>query len=261
MKLRLIICMVFLLFVFGCNSGKLDLTSVKKSYSVKEMYDENASQPPVVDPRVSGSSVLESAAPSDAIILFDGKDLSSWADKDGNPTKWIVENGYMEAVKDAGSIFTKHEFGSCQLHIEWATPEKVTGKGQGRGNSGVFLMNRYEVQVLDSYNNITYPPGMAASVYGQNPPLVNASLPPGEWQCYDIIFHRPVFKDGKVYKPAVVTVFHNGVLVQDHFELLGLTEYKKVPVYREHPNKQPLSLQDHGNPVRYRNIWVRELTE
>jgi len=249
------IIILLLAALIGCTAVETDTEFVPKPYDIKVMYDENQPQPPVVTPPPS----TEIKAPSDAIILFDNKDLFEWTDSKGNPPKWKVENGYMEAVKDAGGIQTKQDFGSCQLHVEWATPSEVKGEGQGRGNSGVFLMNCYEVQVLDSYNNKTYPTGMAAAVYAQSPPLVNASRPPGKWQSYDIIFHRPVFKEGKIFKAATITVFHNGVLVQDNYEIQGPTEYKKVPKYKVHPDKGPISLQDHGNPVRYRNIWIREL--
>jgi hypothetical protein len=250
---------IFVLFIAvltGCAADEADTEYVSKPYDLKAMYDENGLQPSKVTP---SDFNLQENVPSDAIILFDGTDLSRWVDKDGNPAQWKVGNGYMEVVEDAGEIFSKKEFGSCQLHIEWATPETITDTGQDRGNSGVYLMSRYEVQVLDSYNNTTYPAGMAASVYGQSPPMVNASRAPGEWQSYDIVFRRPVFKNGKVVRPAVVTVFHNGILVQDHFEIMGPTVFKKVPKYKAHPEKQPISLQEHENPVRYRNIWVREL--
>ena len=246
--------------LISCATSKIDAVYVPKPYDLEAMYDENQPQPPIVTPPLANTPEMEGKAPSDAIILFDGKDMSQWVDNRGNPARWKVENGYMEVVKDAGDIRTKQEFGSCQLHVEWAAPAQITGKGQGRGNSGVFLMNRYEIQVLDSYNNTTYPAGSAASVYGQNPPLVNASRAPGEWQSYDIIFHRSVFKDGEVVKPAVVTVFHNGILVQDHFEILGSTVFKKVPTYEAHPDKLPIGLQDHGNLVRFRNIWARQLS-
>jgi hypothetical protein len=166
----------------------------------------------------------------------------------------------MEVVAKTGSIRTKTGFGDCQLHVEWAAPTLVSGEGQGRGNSGVFLMDTYEVQVLDSYNNVTYADGMAASVYGQYPPLVNACRKPGEWQIYDIIFHRPRYDaGGKLLAPARMTVLHNGVLVHDNVELTGPTAHKARPPYKVHPDKLPLSLQDHGNPVRYRNIWLRPL--
>ena len=168
----------------------------------------------------------------------------------------------MEMVKKTGAIRTKKKFGSCQLHVEWASPEEVTGDSQGRGNSGVFLMEFYEVQVLDNYRNITYADGMAAAVYGQYPPLVNACRPPGEWQTYDIVFHRPRFDaDGGLLRPAFMTVFHNGILVQDRVELTGPTAWKQRPPYKAHADRLPISLQDHGNPVRFRNIWIRELAE
>jgi len=194
-------------------------------------------------------------------VLFDGKDLSQWVSMDGSPTKWITRNGYMECVKGSGYIRTLQNFGDCQLHIEWATPTPAEGEGQGRGNSGVFFgMDRYEVQVLDSYQNKTYSDGSAGSVYGQYPPLVNACLPPGQWQVYDIIFNTPRFEmDGKPQAPARMTVLHNGVLIQNNVTLTGPTSWLERAPYQAHPEKQPLCLQDHGNPVRFRNIWVREL--
>ncbi len=222
-----------------------------------KIHDMNRPLPPVVKP---GEVGIPGQPPSDALVLFNGKDLSQWCDSKGKPARWTVAQDYMEVVKKTGSIRTKQNFGDCQLHIEWAAPLPVVGKGQGRGNSGVFLMDTYELQVLDSYNNRTYADGMAASVYGQFPPLVNACRPPGEWQAFDIIFHRPHFdKNGNLVHPARVTVLHNGVLVQDNVELLGPTAWKKRVPYKLHPEKMPLSLQDHGNPVRYRNIWIREL--
>lgn len=221
------------------------------------IHDSARPLPPVVDPGPAGPPV---AAPSDAIILFNGVDLSEWEDSKGEAARWKVESGYMEVVAKTGSIRTKKAFGDCQLHIEWAAPAIISGEGQGRGNSGVFLMNTYEVQVLDSYENKTYADGMAGAIYGQYPPLVNACRKPGEWQSYDIIFHRPRFdSDGKVVSPARMTVIHNGILIQDHVELLGPTSHKIRLPYKAHPDKMPLSLQDHGNPVRFRNIWLRPL--
>ncbi len=264
MKLELIILgisVILLGAMVGCETKKSVNEYVSKPYNLEVMYDENQPQPAVITPGTASTQDMPGKIPSDATVLFDGKDLSQWLDRDGNPAKWKVEKGYMEVVKGAGQIHTKQEFGTFQLHIEWATPTEIVGESQGRGNSGVFLMNLYEIQVLDSYNNKTYPAGMAGSVYGQNQPLVNASLPPGVWQTYDIVFHRPVFKDSLVVKPAIVTILYNGVLVQDHFELLGATIFKKVPTYQKHPDKLPLGLQDHGNPIRFRNIWIRELSD
>ena len=195
------------------------------------------------------------APPSDAIVLFDGKDLSQF----NGGEKWGIKDGYAECR--GGGITSKQSFGDCQLHVEWASPEKVQGSGQGRGNSGVYLMQKYEVQILDSYENETYFDGQCGSIYKQSPPLVNACRKPGEWQTFDIVFKAPRFDDdGKLQKPATLTVLHNGVLIQDHFELLGSTAWHKPPAYETHPPKAPLHLQNHGNPVRFRNIWIRELT-
>lgn len=202
----------------------------------------------------------ENWVPSDAIILFDGTSLDHWESaKDGSSAQWKVENGIMTVVKGTGDIQTKENFGSCQLHLEWRTPAIIEGEGQGRGNSGVFFQNRYEVQVLDNYNNKTYPNGQAASVYKQYIPLVNACRAPGEWQEYDIIFEAPVFNaDGVLIRPGYLTVFHNGVLVQNHVELKGTTEYIGLPKNIAH-GEDKIKLQDHSNPVSYRNIWIRKL--
>jgi len=225
------------------------------------IHDMNRPQPKVIEPGTASTPDQPGKPPSDATVLFDGKDLSRWrADKDGGPAGWKVENGYMEVVKGTGGIHTEQGFGDVQLHIEWRTPAPPHGEGQERGNSGVFLMGLYEIQVLDSYENKTYADGQVSAVYGQYPPLVNAARPPGQWQSYDIIFHGPRFgKDGKVLRPARVTVFHNGVLVQDNVELSGPTAHGQRPPYKPQPEKLPLALQDHGHPVRYRNIWIREL--
>jgi hypothetical protein len=220
-----------------------------------QVHDTNRPLPTVITPAENPAE-----PPSDAIVLFDGKDLSKWVTaKNGSPAKWKVENGYMEVVKETGDIQTKQSFGSCQLHVEWCVPADIKGTDQDRGNSGVYLMATYEVQVLDSYKNITYADGQAGAMYGQNPPMVNACRPPGQWQSYDIIFHRPVFKYGKVCKPATMTVLQNGVLIQDNFKIEGATIWKLRAKYHSHPDKLPLLLQDHGYPVRYRNIWLREL--
>ena len=192
--------------------------------------------------------------PSDAIVLFDGQDLSAWE----NGENWIVDNG--EAVVGKGDIKTKQGFGDCQLHIEWSAPTEVKGNGQGRGNSGVFIMDNYEVQVLDSYNNPTYFEGQAGAIYKQTPPAINAMNPPGQWNIYDIIWTAPRFDDtGQLRSPAYITALHNGVLILNHFELLGDTPWHRPPKYQAHADKLPIRLQDHGNPVRYRNIWLREL--
>jgi hypothetical protein len=221
------------------------------------IHDETRPLPPVVVPAPAGAPV---PAPSDAVVLFDGKDLSLWTNLKGEGAGWKVENGYMEVAKGAGDIRTKQGFGDCQLHVEWASPSAVVGESQGRGNSGVFLMGTYEVQVLDCYNNKTYADGSTASIYGQYPPLVNVCRKPGEWQTYDIVFHAPRFdKDGQLLSAARLTVFHNGVLVQDNEELTGPTGHKQRPPYKAHADKMPIKLQDHTNPVRYRNLWVREL--
>jgi hypothetical protein len=203
--------------------------------------------------------------PSDAIVLFDGKDLSKWlmAKRGGAvvPPTWIVKDGYMEAPHNAGSIFTKEKFGDIQLHIEWAAPAEVDGTSQWRGNSGVLLMNRYEIQVLDSWNNPTYADGQAGAIYGQWPPLVNASRKPGEWQSYDIVFEAPKFEGEKLVKPAYATVFHNGVLLHHKKEIIGRMAHRVVGTYAPHGPEEPFGLQDHDTATRFRNIWVRRLTD
>jgi len=225
------------------------------------VHDNRRPHPPVVDPDTfEPRKELPTEAPEGAIVLFDGKDLSTWQTGKGEPAKWIAGDGYMEAVKKAGTIRTKDTFGSCQLHVEWASPTPPKGESQGRGNSGVFLMGKYEIQVLDSYENKTYADGQAAALYGHKPPDYNACRKPGEWQTYDITFHAPVFQGQNVVKPAVVTLYHNGVLVHDKVELIGASTHKKLPKYQPHGNG-PVQLQDHGNPVRYRNIWLVPIEE
>ena len=226
-----------------------------------EIHDRNRPTPAVVVPGTASTQEAPGKPPSDAVVLFDGKDLSQWVQKkDGSPAKWKVENGYFEVAPKTGDIRTKDSFGDCQLHVEFREPDPPKGEDQDRGNSGVFLMGLYEIQVLDSYNSKTYADGQAAAVYGQYPPLVNASRAPGQWQIYDIIWHGPRFNaDQKLVRPAHVTVFHNGVLVQDHVEPTGPTGHHVRPPYTFGPEKLPLALQDHSHPVRYRNIWIREL--
>lgn len=241
----------FLLLVSAFSGAVMNQTIQELS-----PYPPPGTSPPVVTPGRASSDPS-----SDAIVLFDGGSLSKWRGvKDGGEARWQVRDGYAEVVPGAGDISTREEFGDCQLHIEWAAPSVIKGEGQGRGNSGIFLMDRYEVQVLDSYNNETYFHGQAGSVYKQYAPLVNASRKPGEWQAYDIIFKAPKFDgQGKVTERARVTVLHNGVLVQNNVEIHGNTWHDKPPLYLAHGPKAPLKLQDHGDLVRYRNIWIRPL--
>jgi hypothetical protein len=221
------------------------------------VHDMERPQPPVVTPGPAGPPV---PPPSDAVVLFDGRDLAGWTDAKGQSARWKVENGYFEVVPKTGDIRTVKGFGDCQLHVEWMAPSPAKGEGQDRGNSGVFLMGLYEVQVLDCYGNKTYADGMTAAIYGQYPPLVNACRPPGEWQTYDIVFRRPRFDvAGKVVSPARMTILHNGILVHDCDVLTGPTAHKARPPYARHADKLGISLQDHGHTVRYRNIWLREL--
>jgi hypothetical protein len=203
--------------------------------------------------------VLPANPPSDATILLDGSSLEQWESLDGGPAGWNAQGDFVQVVPDAGDIRTTEQIGDCQLHVEWATPETISGEGQERGNSGVFLMDRYEIQVLDTFDNPTYADGHAGAVYGQQPPLVNASRPPGNWQSYDIVWHTPRFEDEALISPARVTLYHNGVLVQDDTELIGATTHGDVEGYHPHPDTAPLRLQDHGDLVRFRNIWYRPL--
>jgi hypothetical protein len=216
-------------------------------------------QPRIVMSRPAGAPV---PPPSDAIVLFDGTSLAHWrtADSAMSPARWKVENGYMEVARGTGNIMTARGFGDVQLHVEFASPSPAANSGQNRGNSGVFLMRSYEVQVLDSWRNTTYPDGQAGAIYGQYPPLVNASRAPGEWQTYDIIFRAPRFRpNSSVAAPARFTVFHNGVLVQNDVALVGPTSHTRRDSYVAHADRLPILLQDHGDPVRFRNIWLREL--
>jgi hypothetical protein len=214
------------------------------------VHDPARPYPPVVTP-----AAQPGGRPSDAIVLFDGKDLSAWESGE----RWKVRNGFFEVAPGAGDLKTKAKFGDCQLHIEWAAPAEVRARSQGRGNSGVFLQGLYEVQVLDSYDNPTYADGQAGAIYGQWPPLANATRKPGEWQAYDVVFEAPRFEGEKVVKPAYLTVFLNGVLLHNRKELMGPTVYRQVAKYTPQPAEGPLVLQDHGNPVQFRNIWIRRL--
>lgn len=223
----------------------------------------NRPQPPLVTPGTPSTQEKPGKPPSDAVILFDGTEasLAKWeADKiTAEPTKWVVKDGAMQCVPGSGYVRTIQQFGDCQLHVEWAAPAKPEGKSQGRGNSGIFLMGQVEVQVLDNFKNPTYADGFAGSVYGVNPPHANALRAPGEWQIYDIIFRRPIYKDTKIVDPGRLTVTMNGVVVQDSTPLEGGGGHMGRSKDHPFPPKGPLKLQDHGNPVRYRNIWYRPL--
>jgi hypothetical protein len=222
-------------------------------------HDIRRPKPPVVAP---ADGFIGTKPPADAIVLFDGSNLAAWKARSGGPAAWRVADGVMETKPGAGPIETKAKFGDIQLHVEWAAPNPPKGKGQDRGNSGVFLMGQFEIQVLDSYKADTYADGQAGAIYGQYPPLFNAARPPGEWQTYDIAFRRPRFDNaGSLLEPARVTVFHNGILVQNNEEPLGPTHWLRSTPYAKRVDRGPISLQDHDHPVRYRNIWLRELPE
>ena len=216
------------------------------------VHDGTRPQPLVID---AGDS---RRAPSDAVVLFNGRGLGAWRSGDA-PAKWTSTRRYFEVKPGTGPIVTRGEFGDFQLHIEWCSPNPPRGRDQDRGNSGIFLFDRYEIQVLDNYGNVTYPDGQAGSIYGQYPPMVNASRRPGQWQTYDIFFTAPRFDGDKLKSPAYATVVHNGILVQNHRALLGPTQHRQLASYVPHGPKSPISLQDHGHPVRYRNIWIRDL--
>jgi hypothetical protein len=224
------------------------------------VHDGDRPLPPIVTPGKPSTQEQVGSAPSDAVVLFDGTDAAHWRASKKGSTGWIVDQGALVAQPGAGDILSRDEFGDCQLHLEFAAPTPPRSKDQGRGNSGVMFFNRYEIQVLDSYDNITYADGQASAIYGQFPPQVNASRPPGQWQTYDIIFTAPRFKaDESLESPAYVTMLHNGVLVHNHVALLGPMHFRGLPEYKAHAAKGPILLQDHGTPVRFRNIWVRPL--
>jgi hypothetical protein len=215
--------------------------------------------PAAVEPN---SHTLQAQAPANAIVLFDGTDVSQWTARDGSAAGWAARDGYLEVTPGTGDIRSRVGFGDVQLHIEWASPDPPRASGQDRGNSGVFLMGLYEVQVLDSYESRTYADGQAGAIYGQYPPRLNASSPPGEWQTYDIYFRRPRFDtDGALLEPARMTVVHNGILVQNNEELLGPTAWLRHLPYAAHADELPIELQDHGDPVRFRNIWAVPIPE
>lgn len=232
------------LFLVACSVLVIPTASYAQDYKSGIEWQE----PPIVTP---GENNWQ--PPSDATVLFDGTDMSAWTGGE-----WKVEDGVVYSGK--GMVISKEKFGDIQLHLEWSAPSEVKGSSQGRGNSGVFMMGKYEIQVLDSYDNLTYFDGQAASIYKQTPPMANAMRKPGEWNTYDIFWTAPRFAvNGDVESPAYVTVVHNGVLVQNHFELMGPSSFVEAPHYTVHDPTGPISLQDHGNPVRFRNIWVRDI--
>ncbi len=257
------------IFFFSCNEKK-EVTTEEKTERPEEIIEEkkepekeitDPKETEVWEPEPKAISFNNNNVPSDAIVLFDGSNLESWVStKDSTNAKWSInEDKTMTVLPKSGDIQTKQNFGSVQLHLEWSAPDEIQSEGQGRGNSGVFFQNRYEVQILDSYQNKTYSNGQATAVYKQHIPLVNATKAPDQWQTYDIIFHAPQFDaSGNKTKSGTFTVIHNGVLVQDHVEILGTTEYIGHPKNDAH-GKGPIKLQDHGNLVQYRNIWIREL--
>ena len=249
-----------LLFIIAAIALTLNASAQKKKYPetpemTPQMTEFWLPQPKVITP----GDFNTNSAPSDAIILFDSKDLSKWKSCDGGKAKWDVHDGVFTVKDGTGGIETKEKFGSFQLHIEWSAPTVIEGESQGRGNSGVFLQGKYEVQILDCYQNETYSNGQAGSIYKQQAPLVNAMRKPGEWNTYDIIYSAPVFNEDGTYKTApTVTVIHNGVVIINHYTLRGTTEYIGHPRVEKHGDG-PIMLQDHGNPVSFRNIWIRKM--
>lgn len=257
MKKVVLLSAAIAITVTAMAQRKINMDSLVKEAAKTEFWE------PV--PKLVTAGKTSADAPSDAIVLYNGKDVAQWQKEKGGAPGWKIEkDGALTVVKGSGNIATKQGFGDCQLHIEWREPAAIAGASQSRGNSGIFFMGRYELQVLDSYNNPTYVNGQAGSIYKQHVPLVNASRKPGEWQSYDVIFTAPrFFSDGKLQSPATITVLHNGVLVQNHVTIKGHTEWIGQPKYEAHSEKEPLVLQDHGmdggNPMSYRNIWIREL--
>ena len=262
--MRYLLSISLMLFTYCLSSGQEQQRKPLATLTLDQMNTVKTEMKQIMDPEVMviQPGIKDCDPPSDAIILFNGYDINQeWEAMDGTPTKWIVKDGVLISVKGAGLIKTKRVFADCQLHIEWCTPSEIEGYGQDRGNSGVYLQELYEIQVLDSYNNRTYRNGQAGSIYMQYAPLINASRKPGEWQSFDIIYTAPRFKDNNTYfTPPRITAFHNGVLIQTDISLFGPTNYHGIPEYiiKEH-GPGSILLQDHGNPVGYRNIWIREL--
>ncbi len=244
---------------FAASSGPRFYGDPPDDHHPWAVHDGNRPQPKTVVPGTFSSAEQPGRPPSDAVVLFDGTDLSKWRTDKGQPAPWRIVGGCLEVEPGTGKILTKELIGDCQLHIEWAAPRKVEGSSQGRGNSGIFLMDRLEIQVLDSYQNVTYADGHAGAYYGINPPMALPVRPPGEFQVCDIVFRRPIYQGRLVMDPGYVTVFINGVLVQDHTPLEGPGGHRQRTKAGPFPAKGPISLQDHGNPTRFRNIWYREL--
>ena len=268
--MRRLVCAIALATLLGTALAAEDAAPAPTGYTDTPLlpgdrwrvHDDARPRPRLVEPGTASTVSEPGLPPSDAIVLFDGKDLSNWLERKRgqiSPATWKVEKGYMEVVPGTGSHITKQTFGDVQLHIEWATPAEPRGNSQKRGNSGILIMGLYEIQVLDSYDNISYADGQAGAIYGQYPPLVNASRKPGEWQTYDIVFEAPRFAGDKLEKPAFVTVFHNGVLLHHRKEMMGPMRHRARSEYTPHEPELGLLLQAHGNPVRYRNIWARRL--
>lgn len=259
-RCNLILAILAISLVIGCLGCGHASEAARKAEAIRwKAHDMSRPKPPVVTPL---PETQPAAPPEKAVVLFDGTDLSQWTSGDSREANWKVQDGYMEIVPGAGTIRTKARFGDVLLHIEWRTPTPPTGKSQGRANSGVFLMGLYEMQVLDSYKADTYADGQAGAIYGQYPPRFNACRPPGEWQSFDIYFRRPRFgAEGKLQEPARMSVVHNGILIQDNEELLGPTSWLKYLPYKAHDDMLPIEMQDHGAPVRFRNIWALPLPE
>lgn len=272
--MRILLTMLFVCCLFSCNyllEDKSEKVAKEKAFEASEKKQPiSAEERKKIDPKLTEfwepkvpkvAPTENNGAPSDAIVLFDGSNFDSWTQGNSSPVEWVLnKDSSMTVNPKTGGITSKQVFGSIQLHLEWKSPQKIEGKsGQGLGNSGVFLQGRYEIQVLDNIDNETYSNGQVGSIYKQSIPLAMASVPTGEWNIYDVIYHQPEFdENGEVIKKATITVLHNGVLVQDHFEIQGPTEYKGPPIYKAH-GKGPIHLQAHGDLVSYRNIWVREL--
>jgi hypothetical protein len=245
----------------GGRGGKAEPTGFRDTPLIPgsqwHVHDDARPRPAVVEPAPEDRP---GAPPSDAIALFDGKDLSHWAAvKSGDPPAWKADSGVLVVTPYSGDIRTVDAFGDCQLHLEWAAPAEVRGNSQSRGNSGVILMGKYRIAILDSYRNVSFADGQAGAIFGQYPPLVNASRKPGEWQSFDIVFEAPRFEDEKLVRPARVTLFQNGVLVQNRRPLQGPTVNKAIAHYTAHASELPLTLEDGHSPVRFRNIWIRPI--